>query len=67
MLSTSPSLLGSAQVELGDERVTLDSEVGDSVSGLYHGKLPGSESVGSYPASQSSSKRLRASARRSMI
>ena len=67
MLSTSPSLLGSAQVELGDERVTLDLEVGDSVSGLYHGKLPGSESVGLYPASRSSSKRLRASARRSMI
>ena len=58
MSSTSPSLLGLAWVELGVERVTLDSEVGDRVSGLYNGKLPGSKLVGSYLASRSSSQRL---------
>ena len=67
MLSTLPLLLGSAQVEFRDERVTLDSDVGDSVSGLCHRKPPGSESVRLYLASWSCSKRLRALARRSMI
>ena len=37
MYSTSPSLLGSVRVALGVESVMLDSEVGDNVSGLYHG------------------------------
>ena len=67
MLSTLPSLLGLAQVELGVERVMLDLEVEDSVSGLYHRKLPRSESVRLYLASQSSSKRLHALAQHLMI
>ena len=60
MSSTLLSLLASARVELGVERVTLDSELEDrGVSGLDGGKLPGRDSVGSYPASMNSSKRLR--------
>ncbi len=60
MRSTSLSLLGSARVDDGVESVTLDLELGDSgVSGLGGGKLPGRDSVGSYPAAISSSKRLR--------
>ena len=51
MLFTSPSLLGLAWVALGVERVMLDSEVGESVSRVYHRKHPGSELVRSYLAS----------------
>ena len=62
MSSTSLSLLGCAQVELGVDSVTLDSKLEEyGVSGLPRGKLPGRDSVRSYPASKNSSSRLRRS------
>ena len=55
MFSTSLSLLGSAHIERGVDSVTLDLEVFDE-SGLSGGKLPGKNSVGSYPAAINSSR-----------
>ena len=68
MSSTSLSLLGWARVELGVDSVMLDSELDEyGVSGLPGGKLPGKDSVGSYPASRNSSSRLRLSLWREMV
>lgn len=55
MFSTSLSLLSLVQVELGVDSVTLDSEVFDE-SGLRGRKLPGKDSVGSYPVAGNSSR-----------
>jgi len=57
MFSTSPSLVASARVESGVERVTLDSELIGEIGDIFlKGKLPGSDAVGSNPASISSSR-----------
>ena len=68
MSSTSLLLLGCVRVELGVDSVTLDSELEEyRVSGLPGGKLPGRDSVGSYPVSKNSSSRLRRSLWRGMV